>query len=85
MAQLRAVETGRMYLTATNTGITAAIDRDGRVLGKLPQFGEGRLETTAQGYVGTTPYVRLRDWPIIVFALGVLVAAAVIARRKLSR
>ena len=85
MAQLRAVETGRMYLTATNTGITAAIDRDGRVLAKLPQFAEGRLETTARGYVGTTPYVHLRDWPIIVFALGVLVAAAVIARRKLSR
>ena len=29
MARLRAVETGRMHLAATNTGITAAIDRDG--------------------------------------------------------
>jgi apolipoprotein N-acyltransferase len=85
MAQLRAVETGRMYLTATNTGITAAIDRDGRVLARLPQFAEGRLETTAQGYVGATPYVRLRDWPILVIALAVLVACTVIARRNLSR
>ena len=85
MAQLRAVETGRMYLTATNTGITAAIDRDGRVLARLPQFAEGRLEATAQGYVGATPYVRLRDWPILVIALGVLIACTVIARRNLSR
>lgn len=85
MAQLRAAETGRMYLTATNTGITAAIDRDGRVLASLPQFAEGRLETTAQGYVGTTPYARWRDWPVVLASLGALVAAAVIARRKLSR
>jgi apolipoprotein N-acyltransferase len=85
MGQMRAIETARMYLTATNTGITAAIDRDGRVLGTLPKFTEGRLETTAQGYVGATPYVRFRDWPILAIALGVLVACTVIARRKLSR
>jgi apolipoprotein N-acyltransferase len=85
MGQLRAAETGRMYLTATNTGITAAIDRDGRVLGELPQFKEGRLETTAQGYVGATPYVRWRDWPIVLLSLGLLVACTVIARRKPSR
>jgi len=85
MAQLRAVETGRMYLTATNTGITAAIDRDARVLATLPQFVEGRLETTARGYVGATPYVRWRDWPIVLVSLGLLVACTVIARRKPSR
>ena len=85
MAQLRAIESGRMYLTATNTGITAAIDRDGRVLATLPQFTEGRLETTAQGYTGATPYVRWRDWPVVVVSLGALVAATLIARRKRSR
>ena len=85
IAQLRAVETGRMYLTATNTGITAAIDRDGRVLARLPQFAEGRLEITARGYTGATPYVHWRDWPIILIALAVLAAATLIARRNLSR
>ena len=65
IARLRAIETGRMHLTATNTGITAAIDRDGRVLARLPQFTEGRLEIAAQGYSGATPYVRLRDWPVV--------------------
>lgn len=85
MARLRAIEAGRTYLTATNTGITAAIDREGRVTATLAQFTEGRLETSAQGYVGATPYVRWRDWPAVLGALGALAAAAMIARRKLSR
>ena len=80
IARLRAIETGRMHLTATNTGITAAIDRDGRVLKRLPQFAEGRLEVTARGYSGATPYVRLRDWPIVLFSLALLAGAVIRAR-----
>lgn len=82
MAQMRAVETGRMHLTATNSGITAAIDRDGRVAARLPQFSEGRLDVTAQGYAGATPYVRWRDWPIVAWSLLILVGAAASARRR---
>jgi apolipoprotein N-acyltransferase len=85
IARLRAIETGRMHLAATNTGITAAIDRDGRLLARLPQFAEGRLEISAQGYGGATPYVRLGDWPAIFGSLFVLVAATLIARLRRSR
>jgi len=85
IARLRAIETGRMHLTATNSGITAAIGRDGRVLAQLPQFAAGRLEITAQGYAGATPYVRLRDWPTLVGALLVLAIASLIAAAKRSR
>ena len=85
IARLRAIETGRMHLAATNTGITAAIDRDGRVLAQLPQFTEGRLEIAVQGYSGTTPYMRLRDWPVLALALAVLVAATLVARRNARR
>jgi apolipoprotein N-acyltransferase len=85
IAQLRAAETGRMHLSATNTGITAAIDRDGRVLSRLPQFAEGRLEVTAQGYSGMTPYARYKDWPVVVASLLVLAFALFIARRAASR
>jgi len=85
IARMRALETARMHLTATNTGITAAIGRDGAVLAQLPQFSEGRLEVAARGYRGATPYVRHGDWlPIglaaaIVAALGALSA---LARRR---
>ncbi|HEX6320828.1 MAG TPA: apolipoprotein N-acyltransferase [Burkholderiales bacterium] len=85
IAQLRAIETGRMHLAATNTGITAAIDRDGRVLARLPQFTEGRLEISAQGYSGTTPYASYKDWPVVAVALLVLLFAVFIARRAASR
>jgi len=82
IARLRAIETGRMHLTATNTGITAAIDRDGRVLKRLAQFTEGRLEIAAQGYSGATPYVRLRDWPVVLVSLFIFIAFTVKARRS---
>ena len=85
IARLRAIETARMHLAATNSGVTAAIDRDGRVLAQLAPFTEGRLETSAQGYSGATPYVRLRDWPIVLIALAVLIVATLIARRRPSR
>jgi apolipoprotein N-acyltransferase len=85
IARMRAIETGRMHLAATNTGITAAIDRDGRVLARLPQFREGRLETLAQGHSGATPYMYVRDWPILVIALLILSIALLVARRRLSR
>jgi apolipoprotein N-acyltransferase len=74
-----------MHLAATNTGITAAIDRDGRVLARLPQYREGRLEIVAQGYRGSTPYAHYTDWPVVVISLLVLALAAFVARRALSR
>jgi apolipoprotein N-acyltransferase len=80
MARLRAIETGRMHLTATNTGVTAAIDRDGRVLSRLPQYTEGLLEVRAQGYTGTTPYATWRDWPVLALCLAALVAWVIIGR-----
>ena len=85
IARLRAVETGRMHLAATNTGITAAIDRDGRVLARLAQFTEGRLEVSAQGYGGATPYARYADWPVVIVSLLVLAGALLVARRASSR
>jgi apolipoprotein N-acyltransferase len=80
IARLRAIETGRMHLTATNTGITAAINRDGRVVEQLAQFVEGRLETMAQGYSGETPYMRWRDWPVVLAALLILAGGVIVAR-----
>ena len=82
IARARALETGRMHLTATNTGITAAIGRDGRVHARLPQFVEGRLDVEVQGYAGATPYVRFGDWPALAACALLLVA---VARRGRSR
>jgi apolipoprotein N-acyltransferase len=85
IARARALETGRMHLTSTNTGITAAIGADGRVRARLPQFVEGRLDVEVQGYAGATPYVRFGDAPALALAALVLAAAALVARVRRSR
>ena len=85
IARLRAIETGRVHLAATNTGITAAIDRDGTLLARLPQFAEGRLEIAVQGYTGVTPYMRLGDWPIVALSLALLSGATLVAWRRQRR
>ncbi len=82
IARMRALETGRMMLTATNSGITAAIDRDARVIARLAPFTEGKLEVEARGHKGATPYVRSGDWPAL---LAAVLALAVFAARGRSR
>jgi apolipoprotein N-acyltransferase len=85
IARQRAIETGRAHLTATNTGVTAAIDRNGALLAWLPQYTEGRLEVVAQGYSGMTPYMRLGDGPLLALSLGLLAGATLVARRRQRR
>ncbi len=74
MARVRALETGRFLLRATNTGITAIIAPDGRVTSRLEQFETGVLEGEITPRSGATPYVRLGDYPFIA-AMFLLLAA----------
>jgi apolipoprotein N-acyltransferase len=69
MSQMRALETGRYALRATNTGMTAIIDPKGRLVRLLPADVRGALTGTAQGYAGATPYVRWGNGAILVLAL----------------
>jgi apolipoprotein N-acyltransferase len=57
MSQFRAMESGRMMLRATNTGVTSIIAVNGKVLQQLPQHIQGILQGDVQGYAGATPYV----------------------------
>jgi len=72
MSQMRALETGRMMLRATNTGATAIIDQRGKVLSHAPHFTKAMIEGKAQGYAGSTPYVRFGNWPVIILCIGLL-------------
>lgn len=78
---MRALESGRPMLRATNTGITSAIAHDGRVVVELPWFVRGILETEIAGRTGETPYLRFGDWPALALSL-VLFAAAVLWNRR---
>jgi apolipoprotein N-acyltransferase len=81
MARMRTIETGRAMLAATNTGMTAAIDRGGRVIAQLPQYKEDRLDVEVRGYSGATPYVRLGNWPALL-AAALLVALSAALRKR---
>lgn len=79
-SRLRAKETGRFMLRATNTGVTAVITPDGTVQAQLPAHTRGTLVQTVQGYSGQTPYLRWKDWGFAVLSLILAASAWVFAR-----
>jgi apolipoprotein N-acyltransferase len=81
IARVRAAEAGRYLLRATNTGLTAVIDAQGRVTDSIPQFRAGVLRETVHGYTGATPYARVGNALMVALGVGVLVVAAGTARR----
>jgi apolipoprotein N-acyltransferase len=80
-SQMRALETGRPVVRATNTGVTAAIDERGRVVASLPEFTRGTLTADVVPRDGSTPYVRYGNVPIVLLVIAGGAAAA--WRRKL--
>lgn len=80
IARMRALETGRPMVRATNTGITAIIDERGRVNATIAQFRPDVLAGTVQPFSGATPYVRTGNVPVVALATVVLAGAA--ARRR---
>ena len=75
LSQMRALESGRMMLRATNTGVTSVIGVNGRIHAMLPQHAEGVLTAEVQGYSGSTPYVRWGNGVVLVL-LGLLLGMA---------
>jgi apolipoprotein N-acyltransferase len=72
ISQMRALETGRPMLRATNTGTTAVIDPKGQVVASLRPFERSELAATVQGFKGLTPYSRFGNTPVVTAALLLL-------------
>jgi apolipoprotein N-acyltransferase len=81
ISRMRVLETQHPMLRATNTGATAIIDARGKVAAQLPYLTAGALTGEVQGYEGTTPFIRYGNWPALVLA-GLLLLAAVFFRRR---
>ncbi len=81
ISRLRALETGRPVLRATNTGATAIVDARGQVVAQLPFLSRGVLTGEVRGHGGDTPYLRWGDAPALV-AIGLgLIASGLLGRR----
>ena len=82
MAQMRALESGRWMIRATNNGITALIDPQGRVSSRLPAFEAGVLHGEVQPMQGQTPWLQFGSWPLGLLCLLLLIWARADARRE---
>jgi len=77
IARIRALESGRYMARSTNTGISAIIAADGRVIKQAPQFERVVLTGKIQPYIGSTPYVIWGDGLILLICLIPLVFCVV--------
>lgn len=68
MVQMRAKETGRWFIRATNTGVTAFIDDRGQIVSRTAQFKTAVLRGELPAMQGETPYMRWGDWPLLVLS-----------------
>jgi apolipoprotein N-acyltransferase len=82
ISRMRALETGRPMLRATNDGVTALIAHDGTLTATLPQFQAGVLAGTVQPRVGHTPYVRFGNGPVLLIAFAALALGFAWPRRR---
>jgi apolipoprotein N-acyltransferase len=85
IAQMRAVETGRPMLRATNTGVTAIIDTAGRIVASAPEFATTKVSGVVRGYQGSTPYIVFGNAGFLALALVMLLTPLVIARAVRAR
>ncbi|MEB0139391.1 MULTISPECIES: apolipoprotein N-acyltransferase [unclassified Undibacterium] len=74
-ARMRVLETGRPWLSATNTGATVHIRADGVVQAQLPFLRRASLTASVQGQTGMTPYLRWGNRTVVWLALFMLLAA----------
>ncbi|MCB1801274.1 MAG: apolipoprotein N-acyltransferase [Gammaproteobacteria bacterium] len=73
IARMRALESGRYLLRATNTGISAVIDQHGTLRGVAPQFKRAVLTEQVVPLQGSTPFVRWGNTGVIALAVFLLV------------
>jgi apolipoprotein N-acyltransferase len=80
IAQMRALETGRPMLRATNTGVTAIIAPDGRIVASAPEFTTTQVSGEVRGYQGSTPYIVVGNFGLLALALAMLLIPLAVAR-----
>jgi len=70
-ARMRAREFSRPLVRVTNTGVSSAIDKQGRILGRIPHNTSGILDVDIQPQEGWTPYARTGNWPVFILCLAI--------------
>lgn len=72
-SQGRALENQRYFLQDGNTGDTVVINPSGQIESSIEPFIPGALVATIQGYSGTTPFEIVKNYPVWLLCLSILV------------
>lgn len=73
-ARMRAREFARPLVRVTNTGVSSAIDHQGRILGRIAHNTKGILDVQVQPREGYTFYARTGNWPVFVLCVVFLLS-----------
>ena len=80
MAQMRALETGRYLVRATNTGLTGFVQPNGKISKQAPLYTTTTLTDSIVPMSGLTPYARLGDKWVFASLCMLLVVVFAISR-----
>lgn len=84
ISAMRALETGRPLLRATNNGVTAVVDYQGNITHSLPQFTTAALTAMVQPRRGATPYVIFGN-SLAVLLMSLTLIAVLIWRKRMLK
>ena len=82
-SQARALELGRYMVRATNTGATAIVSPQGKIVAEAAPDTTVVLEGRIEGYTGNTPYMKLgSSWPLMILLALTALGLYLRGRRK---
>ncbi|NOY66941.1 MAG: apolipoprotein N-acyltransferase [Gammaproteobacteria bacterium] len=84
ISQLRARETERYVLSATNNGVSAVVDDMGHIVKTSPQFQKHVLLAKVQARSGATPFVRWGNYPVLILFVFMFILLWQLQRKDAS-
>ncbi|MDA0911214.1 MAG: apolipoprotein N-acyltransferase [Proteobacteria bacterium] len=78
ISQMRAIETGRYVIQATNNGVTSIINPEGQTIASLPRNEQAVLKGKVYGMEGQTPWMVYGLLPVTLLSLLFLLMALIV-------
>jgi len=79
-AQLRAIEQGLPMVRVANTGISAMIDANGRIVAAIPLGVDGAIDVPLPPVLAATPYSHWGDGPVLALLFLLILGAYLMVR-----
>ncbi|MEP7314727.1 MAG: apolipoprotein N-acyltransferase [Pseudomonadota bacterium] len=84
ISRMRTIESRRFMLRAANDGVSAIIGPRGEIVASAPQYTPAVLRGKALPRTGTTPYLDLGNWPVVLVSTAWVLFGGWLFRRNLG-